>query len=250
LESNNKTEPMMLNVEGLTAAYGEIVAFRDVNLFVGPGEMVTLIGANGAGKTSLLRTISGVLKPCKGKVQFKEREIHHLPVHEIVQLGIAWVQEGRGTFKRITVEENLRVGAYHRKKKAMLADMEAIYMRFPILKERCNQVAGTLSGGQQQMLAIARALMSRPRLILLDEPSLGVAPIIVNEIYEIIKGLQRDGITVLLVEQNAALALKTAQRAYVMESGRIVMQGLSKDLADNPCVQQAYLGGHSKPANY
>ena len=246
LEFNNhsvQSDPDILKVECLSGSYGEIAAFREVTISVSAGEMVALIGANGAGKTSLLRTISGVLKPRKGKIIFHGEDITSWPIHRIVRKGIAWVQEGRGTFNRLTVEENLKLGAYHSRKDEMLEDMESMFHRFPILKERSNQAAGTLSGGQQQMLAIARALMGRPRMVLLDEPSLGVAPIIVSEIYEAIRTLQRDGITILLVEQNAKMALQTSQRAYVMESGRIVMEGASRELAGNPCVQQAYLGG-------
>jgi branched-chain amino acid transport system ATP-binding protein len=230
-------------VEDLTAAYGEIVAFREVNLSVRQGEMVTLIGANGAGKTSLLRTITGVINPKKGKIEFDGREIHHLPVYQIVQMGISWVQEGRAIFKRVTIEENLKVGAYHRNKSERLSDVELTFERFPILKNRRSQLAGTLSGGEQQMLAIARALMSRPKLILMDEPSLGLAPLVVQNIYGIISDLQRDGITILLVEQNASIALKTADRAYVMETGRIVMEGTTRDLMTDTRVQEAYLGG-------
>jgi branched-chain amino acid transport system ATP-binding protein len=241
LELRNKQQ--LLNVEELTTGYAEIVAFREVSISVQHGEMVALIGANGAGKTSLLRTITGVLRPKKGKIKFNGREIHNLPAYQIVQMGISWVQEGRAIFKRVTIEENLKVGAYHRDKKGMLSDMEITFERFPILKNRRSQLAGTLSGGEQQMLAIARALMSRPRLVLLDEPSLGLAPIVVKEIYGIITDLQSDGITVLLVEQNASIALKTAHRAYVMETGRIVMEGTTRDLMTDSRVQEAYLGG-------
>jgi branched-chain amino acid transport system ATP-binding protein len=244
LEPRNKQQ--LLNVEELTTGYAEIVAFREVSISVQHGEMVALIGANGAGKTSLLRTITGVLRPKKGKIKFDGREIHNLPAYQIVQMGISWVQEGRAIFKRVTIEENLKVGAYHRDKKGMLSDMEITFERFPILKNRRSQLAGTLSGGEQQMLAIARALMSRPKLVLLDEPSLGLAPIVVKEIYGIITDLQSDGITVLLVEQNASMALKTAHRAYVMETGRIVMEGTTRDLMTDPQVQEAYLGGQRK----
>ena len=238
-----KNQQPVLHVEDLTAAYGEIVAFREVNLSVRQGEMVTLIGANGAGKTSLLRTITGVINPKKGKIEFDGREIHHLPVYQIVQMGISWVQEGRAIFKRVTIEENLKVGAYHRNKSEMLSDVKLTFERFPILKNRRSQLAGTLSGGEQQMLAIARELMSRPKLILMDEPSLGLAPLVVQNIYGIISDLQRDGITILLVEQNASIALKTADRAYVMETGRIVMEGTTRDLMTDTRVQEAYLGG-------
>ncbi len=241
MEPRNKQQ--LLNVEELTTGYAEIVAFREVNISVQHGEMVAIIGANGAGKTSLLRTITGVLRPKKGKIKFDGREIHNLPAYQIVQMGISWVQEGRAIFKRVTIEENLKVGAYHRDKKGMLSDMEITFERFPILKNRRSQLAGTLSGGEQQMLAIARALMSRPRLILLDEPSLGLAPLIVQDIYGIVSDLQSDGITILLVEQNASIALKTADRAYVMETGRIVMEGMTRDLMTDPRVQEAYLGG-------
>ena len=241
MEPENKQS--ILHVEDLTAAYGEIVAFRDVSLDVRQGEMVTLIGANGAGKTSLLSTIAGIIKPKKGKIDFHGKAIHHLPVYQIVQMGISWVQEGRAIFKRIKIEENLKVGAYLRDKKAMVSDMEWIFRRFPILKNRRSQLAGTLSGGEQQMLAIARALMSRPKLMLLDEPSLGLAPLVVQNIYEIISELQRGEITILLVEQNARIALKTADRGYLMETGRIVLKGTARELMTESRVQEAYLGG-------
>lgn len=238
-----RNQQQLLDVEKLTASYGEIVAFREVSLFVQDGEMVALIGANGAGKTSLLSTITGVLRPKNGKIKFYGRKIHQLPAHQIVKLGISWVQEGRAIFKRVTIEENLRVGAYNRNKKETLLDLERIFEKFPILKARRTQLAGTLSGGEQQMLAIARALMSQPKLVLLDEPSLGLAPMVVHHIYKVITDLQVAGRTILLVEQNANIALNTAQRAYVMQSGRIVTEGKTRDLIGDPSVQKAYLGG-------
>ncbi len=236
------SQEKLLSVKELTGSYSEIVVFREIDLFVERGEMVALIGANGAGKTSLLKAIAGVLRPRSGKVEFRGKEIQRLPVHQIVQLGISFVQEGRGIFKRVTIEENLRAGAYHRNKKNMLADMERLFEKFPILKDRRYQFAGTLSGGEQQMLAIARALMSKPELILLDEPSLGLAPLVIQNIYRVISDIQVSGNTVLLVEQNANIALKTARRAYVMETGRIVIEGKTSDLAFDPRVQHAYLG--------
>jgi len=206
--------------------------------------MVTLIGANGAGKTSLLRTIAGILKPSTGKIFLGSAPIHGVRPHNIMRQGISWVQEGRAIFKRISVEENLKVGGYPRKdKKAVRSDLEWIFDKFPILQQRRLQSAGTLSGGEQQMLAIARALMNRPELVMLDEPSLGLAPIMIQHIYDIISDLQRLGITVLLVEQNARVALKTATRAYLMEIGRIIAEGPADQLLTDPRVQEAYLGG-------
>jgi len=234
----------LLQVEDLSAAYSGVAAFRGVSLFVRSSEMVTLIGANGSGKTSLLRTIAGVIKPSAGQIYFGGSPISHLPPHEIARRGIAWVQEGRAILTRITVEENLKVGAYSRTdKKAIRSDLLWMFGKFPVLQERRSQWAGTLSGGEQQMLAIARALMSRPKLILLDEPSLGLAPLMIRGVYEIISDLQQSGITILLVEQNARIALKVATRAYLMETGRIVSDGPTRQLATDPKVQQAYLGG-------
>ena len=233
-------------MEDLTAAYGEIIAFREIEFSVKQGEMVTLIGGNGAGKTSLLRTIVGVIKPRKGKIEFDGSQIQNLPMRQIVQMGITLVQEGRAMFKRIKVEENLKVGGYLRNKKENLKDLEWVFQKFPMLKERRFNLAGTLSGGEQQMLAIARALMSRPKLILLDEPSMGLAPRIVKNIYEIISELRNSRITVLLVEQNAHIALHIADRGYLMENGRIVMEGEAKELIADPRVQMAYLGGEHR----
>ncbi len=239
----SQIELPLLRVENLTAGYHGVVALRDVNFFVQAGEMVTLIGANGAGKTSLLRIIAGILRPSAGKIFFSGSTIGHLPPHTIMRQGISWVQEGRAIFNRINVEENLKVGAYPRKdKKAVRSDLEWVFEKFPILEQRRSQPAGTLSGGEQQMLAIARALMSRPRLMMLDEPSLGLAPIMIQHSYDIISDLQQLGITILLVEQNARIALKTATRAYLMEIGRIVTEGPAERLMTDPRVQEAYLG--------
>ena len=255
LTSEAKDAPLMLQVTDLSAAYGCIVALRNISLSVKQGELVTLIGSNGAGKTSLLRTVAGTLKPREGRVLFEGKEIARLLPHQIMQKGISLVQEGREIFTRLKVEDNLRVGAYSRKNKSEIQeDMRWMYERFPILMKRRSQLAGTLSGGEQQMLAIARGLMSRPKLMLLDEPSLGLAPLVIHNIFEIISDLKNEGITVLLVEQNARLALKTADRAYLLECGEIVMKGDSAEMLKNPRVQEAYIGsndcGYKMKPNY
>lgn len=234
----------MLKVENISTGYGKVLAIKNINIHVDEGEIVVLIGANGAGKTTLLRTISGILKPRNGKIDFLGyQNIESMDAHHIVRLGIVHVQEGRGILSRMTVMENLLMGAYLRSgRKDILDDMERIFEKFPILKERIYQNAGTLSGGEQQMLAIGRALMSKPRLFLLDEPSLGLAPLVVENIFQTIRNLKEEGNTILLVEQNANQALHLADRGYVMETGEIVIEGSSRDLLHNKEVQRAYLG--------
>ncbi len=233
----------MLTLENVSVNYGAIEALTDINLHVNQGEVVTLIGANGAGKTTTLRTITSLLDPRIGRVMFEGTQISGVPSHKLVSMGIAMSPEGRGVFANLSVRENLEMGAYIRNdKKGIADDMEKGFVMFPRLKEREQQKAGTLSGGEQQMLAMARALMSRPRLLLLDEPSLGLAPIIVHTIFEAIDNIRAEGTTILLVEQNANAALHHSDRAYVLETGRIVMEGDSKQLAADPRVKEAYLG--------
>jgi len=232
----------VLQVEGLRVAYGGIEALRGIDFSVDVGEIVTLLGANGAGKTTTLRTISGLLRPRGGKVRFEGERLDQLPPHELVALGIGHVPEGRRIFARMSVTENLQMGAYHRKRGDIGADIERVYDLFPVLRDRRSQPGGTLSGGEQQMLAIARALMSRPRLLLLDEPSMGLAPMIVARIFEIIREINEQGTTVLLVEQNAAQALKLASRGYVLETGEIVMADNAATLLADDRVRAAYLG--------
>lgn len=233
----------MLTLENVSVSYGAIEALTDINLHVEQGEVVTLIGANGAGKTTTLRTITGLLEPREGRVMYEGRQISGMPAHKLVPMGIAMSPEGRGVFANLTVRENLEMGAFIRKdKKGISDDMERGFTLFPRLKEREQQKAGTLSGGEQQMLAMARALMSRPRLLLLDEPSLGLAPLVVHAIFEAIDEIKSEGTTILLVEQNANAALHHSDRAYVLETGNIVMQGVSKDIAEDPKVREAYLG--------
>ncbi|HEY0459476.1 MAG TPA: ABC transporter ATP-binding protein [Pyrinomonadaceae bacterium] len=233
----------MLTLENVSVSYGAIEALTGINLHVNQGEVVTLIGANGAGKTTTLRTITSLLEPKQGRVMFEGKEISGVAAHRLVPMGIAMSPEGRGVFANLSVRENLEMGAYIRNdKKGIADDMEKGFVMFPRLKEREQQKAGTLSGGEQQMLAMARALMSRPRLLLLDEPSLGLAPIVVHTIFEAIDNIRAEGTTILLVEQNANAALHHSDRAYVMETGRIVMEGDSKQLAQDPRVKEAYLG--------
>jgi branched-chain amino acid transport system ATP-binding protein len=233
----------MLTLENVSVSYGAIEALTGINLQVNQGEVVTLIGANGAGKTTTLRTITSLLEPRAGRVMFEGKEISGVAAHKLVSMGIAMSPEGRGVFANLSVRENLEMGAYIRNdKKGIADDMEKGFAMFPRLKEREQQKAGTLSGGEQQMLAMARALMSRPRLLLLDEPSLGLAPIVVHTIFEAIDNIRAEGTTILLVEQNANAALHHSDRAYVMETGRIVMEGDSKQLAQDPRVKEAYLG--------
>jgi branched-chain amino acid transport system ATP-binding protein len=233
----------MLTLENISVSYGAIRALKGVSMRVEQGEVVTLIGANGAGKTTTLRTITGLLSPTEGRLLFEGQEIGGRPTHQLVARGISMSPEGRGVFANLTVHENLQMGAYLKKNKAEIAhDLQRGFRMFPRLKERESQKAGTLSGGEQQMLAMARALMSRPRLLLLDEPSLGLAPLVVHTIFEAIDEIRGEGTTILLVEQNAHAALKHSDRAYVLETGRIVMEGPSKELAADPRIKDAYLG--------
>jgi len=234
----------LLKVNEIDVFYGAIQALFSVSLEVKKGEIVTLIGANGAGKSTLLKTISGLIRPRTGSIYFEDIDITKKSSMEIVKLGISHVPEGRRVFPEMTVLENLELGAYLRKdKQGIKEDLKKVFERFPRLYERKNQLAGTLSGGEQQMLAIGRALMSRPKLLLLDEPSMGLAPILVTEIFKIIKEINSQGTTILLIEQNAHMALSIADRAYVIETGRIVLSGEAKDIAANPEVKKAYLGG-------
>ncbi|MFO0864798.1 MAG: ABC transporter ATP-binding protein [Gemmataceae bacterium] len=233
----------MLQVENLTAGYGLIEVLKGISIEVGQGEIVTIIGANGAGKTSTLMCLSGVVPARSGQIVFSGTPIQNRPVHEIVRLGLCQSPEGRKIFPRMTVLENLQMGAFTRNdKEGIAADIQKSFRLFPILKERQTQLGGTLSGGEQQMLAVARALMGRPKLLLLDEPSLGLAPLIVLKIFEVIRELNREGLSILLVEQNARLALKLAHRAYVMETGVISIQGAAQELLADTRIQAAYLG--------
>jgi branched-chain amino acid transport system ATP-binding protein len=233
----------MLTIENISVSYGAIEALTGVSMHVEKGEVVTLIGANGAGKTTTLRTITGLLEPSEGRIMFEGEEISGMATHKLVARGISMSPEGRGVFANLSVRENLQMGAYLKKNKAEIAeDMERAFRMFPRLKEREAQKAGTLSGGEQQMLAMGRALMSRPRLLLLDEPSLGLAPLVVHTIFEAIDEIRSKGTTILLVEQNAHAALKHSDRAYVLETGTIVMEGPSAELAADPRIKEAYLG--------
>lgn len=236
----------MLKILNLEAGYGPLRVLKGISLHVSPGEAVAVIGANGAGKTTLLKTIAGILKARCGEVVFDKRNIHGESAERIVARGCCLVPEGRHVFSTMTVRENLLLGAYSRWRKddskRIGASLEQVYELFGILKTRASQLAGTLSGGEQQMLAIGRAIMARPRLLMMDEPSLGVAPIIMRDIYRTIAALKRDGLTILLVEQNARAALAVADRGYVIETGQIVLQGSSRQLCNNPEVQRAYLG--------
>ena len=232
----------MLEVKGLQVAYGGIEAVKGIDLEVRDGELVTLIGANGAGKTTTLKALAGLIRPRSGSVQYNGRDVTGTPAHELVKLGLALVPEGRGVFGRLTIDENLAMGAYTRRDRELARDYDRAYALFPRLAERRRQLAGTLSGGEQQMLAIARALMSRPRLLLLDEPSMGLAPLMVQKIFETIRGVAAEGVTLLLVEQNAKLALEVCGRGYVMESGSITLTDEARSLLVNPQVREAYLG--------
>jgi branched-chain amino acid transport system ATP-binding protein len=234
----------MLELDDVHTYYGNIHALKGISLAVDDGEIVTLIGANGAGKTTTLNTICGLLKPRSGTVRLEGKEIHTMPAHEIIGMGVAQAPEGRRIFGRLTVRENLEMGAYTRDDtEAIQQDMERVFGIFPRLEERITQLGGTLSGGEQQMLAIGRALMARPRVILLDEPSMGLAPLLVEEIFRVVRQLNDEGTTVLLVEQNALMALSVADRGYVLETGQVVLEGAASDLRENPEVQKAYLGG-------
>ncbi len=233
----------MLRVEGLECRYGKVVAVRDLSLEVRKGELVSLIGANGAGKTTTLKAISGVLAPSAGRIVFEGVDITRASARRVLELGIAHCPEGRRMFPYMTVRENLEMGCYLRRDKAGIeADIRYLYDRFPILHERRAQAAGTLSGGEQQMLAISRALMSRPKLIMFDEPSLGLAPNLVERTFDIIRQIRAEGVTVIMVEQNAAAALELSDRSYVLEQGRVSLTGTGQALLDDPHVRQAYLG--------
>ena len=233
----------MLEIKDLKVSYGMIQAIKGISFEVNKGEVIALIGANGAGKTTILHTITGLLNADSGSVTYEGKDITRMPGHKIVSMGIAHVPEGRRVFANMTVLQNLKLGAYTRKDKAEIAEtLEMVYTRFPRLKERKNQLAGTLSGGEQQMLAMGRALMSHPQIILMDEPSMGLSPIFVNEIFDIIEEVSKSGTTVLLVEQNAKKALSIADRAYVLETGNIVLDGKASNLLDNDSIKKAYLG--------
>ena len=232
----------MLRVESLDVAYGEIRALRGVALQVGRGEIVTILGNNGAGKTTTLKTISGLLRPTAGTITLEDAPLVGVPAHAIVARGVAHVPEGRRIFNRLTVRENLTMGAYLRSDAGIAADLDRVFALFPRLAERVTQVAGTLSGGEQQMLAIGRALMANPRVLLLDEPSMGLAPVLVEQIFDKISDINRQGMTILLVEQNAAMALSIAHRGYVLETGSIALEGTAAQLSDNADVRRAYLG--------
>jgi branched-chain amino acid transport system ATP-binding protein len=238
---------MMLQVDNLHAAYGKITALTGVSLNVAQGQVVSIIGANGAGKSTLLKVISGLVKNRSGQVRFNGQDIIHLGADRIVSLGLSQVAEGRQIFAHMTVEDNIRLGAYLYYKRGNRAEIrkrtDQVYAMFPILKRRARQISGTLSGGEQQMLAIARALMTRPRLLLLDEPSMGLAPLIVSEIFQTVRELNNLGTTILLVEQNARAALLIADYGYVLETGRIVLEGRADQLLDDPKIKSAYLGG-------
>lgn len=233
----------MLEIKDLEVFYGVIQAIKGISFEVNEGEVVALIGANGAGKTTILQTVTGLLSPKKGSILFEGQELTKIPAHKIVSLGMAHVPEGRRVFAQFTVYQNLLMGAYTRKDKNEIeASLAAVYKRFPRLEERKNQIAGTLSGGEQQMLAMGRALMSKPRIILMDEPSMGLSPILVNEIFDIIQSVSASGTTVLLVEQNAKKALSIADRAYVLETGKIVQEGKAEALLNDDSIKKAYLG--------
>ena len=233
----------MLKVGRIDVFYGAIQALKALSFTVAQGEIVTLLGANGAGKSTTLKTISGLLQPRAGEIELEGKPIAGSAPHEIVRLGVAHVPEGRRVFPRLTVLENLKTGAYTRRGVGIEDDIERVYSLFPRLKERVRQSAGTLSGGEQQMLAIGRGLMARPRLLLLDEPSMGLAPILVEQIFAIIMQINREGVTILLVEQNAAMALAVCHRGYVLETGAVILEGKASELAGNDRVRQAYLGG-------
>ena len=233
----------ILKVENMNVYYGAIHAIKGISFHVDQGEVVTLIGANGAGKSTTLQTVSGLLRSRTGSIQFCGENISNVPSHKIVEKGLAQVPEGRRIFLQMSVEENLEMGAYTQSAAGVDADLEKVYAQFPRLKERRRQIAGTLSGGEQQMLAIGRALMSHPRLLMLDEPSMGLAPILVEQIFDIIRELHKAGTTILLVEQNAQAALSVADRGYVLETGKVVTTGTGRELLESPAIKKAYLGG-------
>ena len=233
----------MLKVNDINVYYGAIHAIKGVSFEVHEGEVVTLIGANGAGKSTILKTVAGLLTSRTGSVEFLDHKLGAIPPHKVVPLGLALVPEGRQVFLQMTVEENLEMGAFTRPNSEIEASIADVYQRFPRLKERRKQIAGTLSGGEQQMLAMGRALMSKPKLLMLDEPSMGLAPILVEQIFEIIQNLHKAGTTILLVEQNAAAALSVADRGYVLETGKIVTSGTGAELLASPAIKKAYLGG-------
>ncbi|AJW45966.1 MULTISPECIES: ABC transporter ATP-binding protein [Ralstonia] len=236
-------KPVMLKIDGLKVAYGGIQAVKGVDLEIREGELVTLIGANGAGKTTTMKAITGLQGWAGGDVQYLGKSIKGVPSYNLLKQGLAMVPEGRGVFARMTITENLQMGAFTRSDDAQIkADIDRMFGIFPRLKERANQLAGTMSGGEQQMLAMARALMSQPKLLLLDEPSMGLSPIMVEKIFEVVRDISAQGVTVLLVEQNARLALQAAHRGYVMDSGLITMSGDAKQMLDDPKVRAAYLG--------
>lgn len=233
----------MLRIQQLVAGYGSITALKNVDIAVPEGSIVSLIGANGAGKTTTMKTIMGLIKPAVGQIEFQGENVTAMPVHKIVSKGISLVPEGRSILSQMTVLENLEMGAFQRKDNGIRQDIQKVFNRFPILEERKQQLGGTLSGGQQQMLAIGRALMARPKLLLLDEPSMGLAPLVVADIFKVIQEINQDGTTILLVEQNVRQAIKIAHYAYVMETGRVVLHGKAEDIANDPRVMEAYLGG-------
>ena len=233
----------MLKIDHVVAGYGHITALKSINLEVPQGSIVSLIGANGAGKSTTMRSIMGLVKPTEGRITFEGKDITSMKTHDIVKSGISLVPEGRQILQDMSVYENLEMGAYIRKDAEINDDIKKVFKRFPILDERSYQLGGTLSGGQQQMLAIGRALMARPKLLLLDEPSMGLAPLVVNEIFEVIKEISAEGTTVLLVEQNVRQALKIADYAYVLETGKIVLSGPAEEIRHDPRVMEAYLGG-------
>jgi branched-chain amino acid transport system ATP-binding protein len=235
----------VLQIEGLEVAYGPVAAVRSASLTVAEGEIVSLIGANGAGKSSILRAVSGLVRPAAGSITFGGRELRGLRPDQITRLGLSQVPEGRAVLARMTVRENLLMGAYARRGREVEADLQRVLARFPRLAERKEQLAGTLSGGEQQMLVMGRALMARPRLLLLDEPSMGLAPLVVQEVLRLVREINQEGTTVLLVEQNARQALRIAHRAYVLETGKITLSGPAAELAKDPRVVAAYLGGHA-----
>ncbi|NOU01287.1 MAG: ABC transporter ATP-binding protein [Gallionella sp.] len=242
--SSNSINNCLLEVSDLQVAYGGIQAVKGISLQIAPGELVALIGSNGAGKSTTLKTLAGLLQPVSGEIQYDGNSLKNIAAHQRVSMGIALVPEGRGVFARLTVAENLQMGAYSRNDKSEIAsDLVRMYELFPRLAERKDQLAGTLSGGEQQMVAMARALMSRPRLLMLDEPSMGLAPLMVKKIFETISDIAAQGMSILLVEQNAKLALQVAQRGYVMESGAITLSDEAKELLGSEAVQRAYLGG-------